>query len=166
MVTSGAASLPIRLRAGDEDALRELFRALGPQAHALAQHVVGITAAEAVVEEVFLLAWREPERWNAATFELELLRCVRDLALAVRRRGISAAAALAQLEPPAAAPGGEALTVGRENADLVRAALFALEESERELLEAAWFDGALEANDPAALTAALERLADAIRGRA
>ena len=165
MVTPGTASLPIRLRAGDEDALRELFRALGPQAHALAQHVVGITAAEAVVEEVFLLAWREPERWNAATFELELLRCVRDLALAVRRRGISAVAA-AQLEPPAAAPGAEALAVGRENADLVRAALFALEESERELLEAAWFDGALEPNDPAALTAALERLADAIRERA
>lgn len=164
-MTPGDASLPIRLRAGDEDALRELFRALGPQAHALAQRVAGATAAESVVEEVFLLAWREPERWNAAAFELELLRCVRDLALAVRRRGISAAAALAQLEPPPVAPGTEALPVGRESADLVRAALFTLEESERQLLEAAWFDGALESDAAAALTAALDRLADAIQER-
>lgn len=164
-MTSGADSLPLRLRAGDEDALRDLFRALAPQAHALAQRVGGAAAADAVVEEVFLLAWRDPERWTPATFELELLRCVRDTALAARRRGISAAAALALRQtPPAAPPLAEALPVNRESADQVRAALFTLDDAQRELLEAAWFDGVAPA-DPAALTEALRRLADLIRER-
>lgn len=163
-MTPGADSLPLRLRAGDEDALRDLFRALAPQAHALAQRVAGAAAADAVVEEVFLLAWREPESWNAAAFELELLRCVRDTALGMRRRGISAAAALARRQAPAAAPTPDALPVNRKSADQVRAALFTLDDAQRELLEAAWFDGATPA-DPAALTEALRRLADQLRER-
>lgn len=176
MVTPGAASLPIRLRAGDEDALRELFRALGPQALALAQRVAGAHAADAVVEEVFLLVWREPQRWTAASFEIELLRCVRDTALNVRRRGISAPAALAQLAPPFAAPGDNAVAATRHNAELVRAAIYALSDVQRELLEAAWFEPSgleaiaqehgVDAQDiPATLTAALSRLADVIEAR-
>ena len=161
-MTPGADSLPARLRAGDEDALRDLFRALAPQAHALAQRVGGAAAADAVVEEVFLLAWREPECWTPATFELELLRCVRDTALAARRRGISPAAALAQRQTPAAVPLAGALSVNRESADQVRTALFALDDAQREMREAAWFDGAAHP-DAAALTEALRRLADLIR---
>ena len=175
-MTPNAAPLPARLRAGEEDALRTLFRSLAPQAHALAQRVAGPHAADAVVEEVFLLAWREPERWNAATFELELLRCVRDTALAVRRRGINAAAALAGGEPPIVAPDEAAVAVGSRDAELVRAATYALSDAQRELLEAAWFEAGrldaiaqehgIETNDiPATLTAALTLLADTIEAR-
>lgn len=159
-------SLPAGLRDGDENALRKLVRSLAPQAFALAQRVAGATAAEAVVEEVFLLAWREPQRWSDAAFELELLRCVRDAALAVRRRGISAAAAAGQLESAAAAFADDAaavaMPVGVAEQERVRAALFALDDRQRELLLSAWLDGAGEADEGAALTEALARFADAI----
>lgn len=168
------------LRAGNEDALRELFRGIAPQAHALAARVAGGHAAEAVVEEAFLLAWREPERWHEATFELELLRCVRDTALGVRRRGVSAAAALAgtltEAGRPAAAPSEQSVDVGAASAEAVRAALYTLADEQRELLESAWFEGGdldglakqhgLDGGAAAALlTDALERLADAIEAR-
>ena len=177
-------SLPAGLRDGDEGALRELVRSLAPQAFALAQRVAGATAAEAVVEEVFLLAWREPQRWSEAAFELELLRCVRDAALAVRRRGISAAAAAGQLESAAgqleSAAGqlesaaaafadgaaGVAMPVSVAEQERVRAALFALDDRQRELLLSAWLDGAGEAEEGAALTEALARFADAIEASA
>lgn len=179
MIAAGGSPLA-GLRAGDEDALRELFRRLAPQAHALAERVAGAHAAAAVVEEVFLLAWREPERWNEAAFELEALRCVRDTALGVRRRGLSAAAALAgtltETGRPAAAPSERTIAVGAAAADAVRAALYTLEDEQRELLESAWFEGGdleglaeqhgLDAAAAAALlTDALERLADAIEAR-
>lgn len=179
MTAAGESSLA-GLRAGDEDALRELFRRLAPQAHALAARVAGSHAAEAVVEEVFLLAWREPERWNEAAFELEALRCVRDTALGVRRRGVSAAAALAgtltEAGRPAAAPSEWTVAVGAAGAEAVRAALYTLADGQRELLESAWFEGGdldglaerhglTAAAAGTALTEALERLADAIEAR-
>lgn len=179
-MTASQESAAAGLRAGNEDALRELFRRVAPQAHALAARVAGSHAAEAVVEEVFLLAWREPERWNEATFDLELLRCVRDTALGLRRRSVSAAAALAgtltDAGRPAAAPSDRSVGVGAASADAVRAALYTLEDDQRELLESAWFEGGdleelaerrgLAAADAGtALTDALERLADAIEAR-
>lgn len=167
-------SLPAGLRDGDEDALRELVRSLAPQALALAQRVAGASAAEAVVEEVFLLAWREPQRWSEAAFELELLRSVRDVALAVRRRGISAAAAVVRLESSAVAafagaPPAVAVSVSAADQERVRAALFALDDRQRELLLSAWLDGVGDADDAdggAALTEALARFADAIEASA
>ena len=163
-MTPSAAPLLSRLRAGDEDALRELCRSLAPQAHALAQRIAGAHAAEAVVEEVLLLIWREPQRWGAETLQLEALRCVRDVSLAVRQRGISAASALAQWQRPPVAPHADALSVDRESAERVRAALFTLSDAQRDLLEAAWFEGVEPGSAAltAALTEALDALAEAI----
>ncbi len=182
-----AAQLLRRLRAADEDALRELFSALAPQAHALAQRIAGAAAANAILEEVLLLAWREPQRWSEQTFHAQLLRCVRDVAVLVRTREITAAAALARWRPPQIEPQSSALLDRADAAERVRAALFALGAERRELLEAAWFEGATldqlagraaigadetdrgrrGKGDEAAqmLTDALEQLADAIETR-
>ncbi len=160
------------MRAGDEDALRSLFQSLAPSGYALAQRIAGAHAAEAILEEVFLLLWREPQQWSGAALELQLLRCIRDTAVAVWRRKISAAAALAQRRAPAIEPAASPAPVGRGSSERARAALFALAEAERELLEAAWFEGAdidelaqhrnVDGDAAAAaLTAALTQLADA-----
>ena len=137
-----AAQLLRRLRAADEDALRELFSAFAPQAHALAQRIAGAAAADPILEEVLLLAWREPQRWSEQTFHAQLLRCVRDVAVLVRTREITPAAALARWQPPQIEPQSSAPLDRADAADRVRAALFALGPERRELLESAWFEGA------------------------
>ena len=177
-----AAQLLRRLRAADEDALRDLFTALAPQAHALAQRIAGAAAADPILEEVLLLAWREPQRWSEQTFHAQLLRCVRDVAVLVRTREITPAAALARWRPPQIEPQSNAPLDRADAAERVRAALFALGPERRELLEAAWFEGAsieqlasdaamsadeageADSVDEAAqmLTDALEQFADAI----
>ena len=142
-------------------------------------------AANTILEEVLLLAWREPERWSEQTFHAQLLRCVRDVAVLVRTREITAAAALARWRPPQIEPLSSALLDRADAAERVRAALFALGPERSELLEAAWFEGATldqlagraalsadetdesdaaDAADDAAqmLTDALEQLADAV----
>ena len=182
------AQLLRRLRAADEDALRELFSAFAPQAHALAQRIAGAAAADPILEEVLLLAWREPQRWSEQTFHAQLLRCVRDVAVLVRTREITPAAALARWQPPQIEPRSSAPLDRADAADRVRAALFALGPERRELLEAAWFEGAsleqlvsraavsaaetvkadkADWTDEAAqmLTDALEQLADALESR-
>ena len=184
-----AAQLLRRLRAADEDALRELFSAFAPQAHALAQRIAGAAAADPILEEVLLLAWREPQRWSEQTFHAQLLRCVRDVAVLVRTREITPAAALARWRPPQIEPQSSAPLDRADAAERVRAALFALGPERRELLEAAWFEGAsleqlassaamstdetvkagkADSVDEAAqmLTDALEQLADALETRA
>ena len=136
------AQLLRRLRAADEDALRELFSAFAPQGHALAQRIAGAAAADPILEEVLLLAWREPQRWSEQTFHAQLLRCVRDVAVLVRTREITPVAALARWRPPQIEPQSNAPLDRADAAERVRAALFALGPERRELLEAAWFEGA------------------------
>lgn len=168
-MSSSATSLLARLRAADQDALRELFRALAPQSHALAQRIAGAHAAEAILEEALILLWADPQRWSETALEAQALRCVRDLALAVRQRGISARAAAAEWTPPPIGPAPTADLLQPAAAAKVRAAVFRLDDRSRVLLEAAWFEGApVETEDDAAslreslqaVAAALDELAE------
>ena len=59
----GDAELIRRVAAGDEGALRQLFRRYAPQAHALALRVSGSAfLAEEAVQEAFVSAWETPPR--------------------------------------------------------------------------------------------------------
>ncbi|SFL17450.1 RNA polymerase sigma factor [Geodermatophilus ruber] len=59
--SSGDIDLALRLRTGDRAALDELYDRFSRPALALARRVVGDDAlAEAVLQEAFLSAWREP----------------------------------------------------------------------------------------------------------
>jgi RNA polymerase sigma-70 factor (ECF subfamily) len=58
--------LAARLRAGDEAALRAVYRELAPAVHGLATRVLGnATLAEDVTQEVFVRLWEHPERFDA-----------------------------------------------------------------------------------------------------
>ena len=65
---------------------------------------------------------------------------------------------------PPVAPRADALSVDRESAERVRAALFTLSDAQRDLLEAAWFEGVEPGSAAltASLTEALDALAEAI----
>src|SRR6478752_4286497 len=65
-VAGSDEELIVRVAGGDEEALRELFRAHGPYAKALAQRVVASpTLAEEVVQEVFLSVWQHAGEYRA-----------------------------------------------------------------------------------------------------
>ena len=54
-----------RLRAGDAEALGELYDAVGQRAHALARRVLGDpAAAEDAVHEAFAQLWSARRRWS------------------------------------------------------------------------------------------------------
>ena len=130
-----------RIVEGDEIALRDAFRSYGPTARELARRIIGHGQADEVVEEAFLLIWTEPERWASPALDVHVLRIVRDLALAVRRRGVTPALAALDLEPFSIAPDLNAPDVVHEidHDELQRLMLRMPNEGGRKL-EDAWFD--------------------------
>jgi DNA-directed RNA polymerase specialized sigma24 family protein len=128
----GDADLLARVRAGDREALDELYLRLGGPAFALARRVVGDDAlAEDVLHEVFLQVWREPAAHDRGSVAAWVLGLVHHRAVDVVRREEARRRRLAD-DPPVAGEGG-------------------LAESAREVLALACFGGYTE-REVAALT--------------
>jgi RNA polymerase sigma factor (sigma-70 family) len=85
----GDRDLVHRLRGGDEEAFRQLFRRYGPVAKALAFRIVRQPhMAEEIVQEAFLALWRSPDsyREDRGTFRAWLLSTVHHRAVDTVRR--------------------------------------------------------------------------------
>lgn len=130
-----------RIVEGDEIALRDAFRNYGPTASAVARRIVGQNQPDEIVEEAFLLIWTDPEHWASPALDVHVLRIVRDLALAVRRRGVTAALAAQELEPFPIAPDLNLPDVVHEiNHDELQRILLRLPNDQGRKLEDAWFE--------------------------
>lgn len=147
---------------GDEIALRDTFRRYSPTARELARRIIGTDQADDIVEEAFLLIWSEPERWASAALDVHVLLVVRDLALAVRRRGVTPAIAAQDLEPLRIPPDIDSPDVvyDLDHSQLQRLVLRLPGDQGRQL-EDAWFDEVR--SDDAALAEALDAVVGGIR---
>ena len=151
-----------RIVDGDEIALRETYRRYGAAARELARRIVGPGQSDDVVEEAFLLIWADPERWASAALDVHVLRIVRDLALAVRRRGIAPGLAALDLQPFPFAPDPSLPDVVHDLAhDELQRLMLGLPGDQGRHLEDAWFDDLR--HDDESLAAALEALVGGIR---
>lgn len=165
------ALLVARLAAGDDHALAEIFDLLGPSVYAGALRVLGNgAAAQDVVQEVFVQLWSHPDRYDPAAGSLRayLIVLARHRAVDVLRSELRRVArqersyrlAGEQLTPSACE---EAMAL--QAAGLVRDAVRALPDSQRQVVELAYFGGltyrevALEAGIPEGTAKSRLRLA-------
>jgi DNA-directed RNA polymerase specialized sigma24 family protein len=152
-----------RIVDGDEIALRDAFRRYGAIARDLARRVVGPQQADEIVEEAFLLIWCEPEHWASPALDVHILRIVRDLSLAVRRRGVAVEIAVRDLQPFPIAPDLSLPDVVNElKQDELQRALLRLPNYQGRRLEDAWLDGLRHDDEP--LNRAVESIVEAILG--
>ena len=146
---------------GDEIALRDAFRAYGATARELARRIVGPDEADDIVEEAFLLIWTDPEHWASAALEVHLLRLVRDIALAVRRRGITPAVAADEVQPfPIGPVSGLPDVVHDLDHEALQRAVLRLPLDRGRHLEDAWFDAIR--HDDESLNKAMDALVENI----
>ena len=139
--------LAARLAAGDDHALAEVFDALGHSVYGSALRVLGDnSAAQDVVQDVFVELWRHPGRYDPAagtlrTYLSVLARhravdLVRSELRRVARQERSYRLTRASLVPDV---GDEVLVA--ETAGLVRSAVRLLPASQRQVVELAYFAG-------------------------
>src|SRR5436190_1157471 len=132
------ALLAARLAAGDDRALAEVFDQLAPSVYGGALRVLGNgSAAQDVVQEVFVELWRHPDRYNPAAGSLrtylDLLRSeLRRVARQERHYRLTPA------EPPGTASDE---VMAAETASVVRAAVQLLPDGQRRVVELAYFEG-------------------------
>lgn len=153
------ATLAARLAAGDEAALAEVYDRYGAQAYGLAYALVrDPEIAEDVVAEAFWQLWCGAHSYDPARGSLGAWLCtlVRSRALdrlrAERRREARqerAAVAPALIDPP------EDVAEHNERAAQIRAALAALPEPQRQVVELAYFEGLTQSEIAARLAAPL-----------
>jgi RNA polymerase sigma-70 factor, ECF subfamily len=141
------ALLTARLAAGDDHALAEAFDQLGPAVYGAALRVLGEWhAAQDVAQDVFVELWSHPDRYDPAVGSLRTY-----LTVLARRRAIDVVRSelrrIARQErnhrltpdPGVASPGDE--VEAAEAAGVVRAAVRLLPDSQREVVELAYFGG-------------------------
>jgi RNA polymerase sigma-70 factor, ECF subfamily len=141
------AVLAARLAAGDDHALAEVFDALARSVYGSALRVLGDdSAAQDVVQDVFVELWAHPGRYDPAVGTLRTY-----LTVLARHRAVdlvrSELRRLARQErsyrltpaPTPADAGDEVLAA--ETAGLVRAAVQLLPASQRQVVELAYFEG-------------------------
>ena len=136
------SALIARIRAGDESAMADLYDRYSGIVYGVALRVLGnTTAAEDVLQEVFLQLWRNPQ-----AFDAERGRLPAWLAVIARNRAIDHL----RKRPPEDDIEDLAISTGvnLENAaaqkqavDKVRGALAQLPAGQRRLLELAFFEG-------------------------
>ncbi len=132
-----------RISDGDDEALRDLYRAHHRLAFALAMRMLGREdAAEDVVQEAFLQVWRHAERFDPAKagFATWLGRIVRNLCIdQLRRKSSRGGEALADVERwLAPVPAVDVAVLDRL---LVREAFLRVPREESEVLELSYFQG-------------------------
>jgi RNA polymerase sigma-70 factor, ECF subfamily len=141
------ALLTARLAAGDDRALAEAYDQLGPAVYGAALRVLGQwTAAQDVAQEVFVELWSHPDRYDPAAGSLRTY-----LTVLARRRAIDVVRSelrrIARQErnhrltphQGIASPSDE--VEAAEAAGVVRAAVRLLPDSQREVVELAYFGG-------------------------
>jgi RNA polymerase sigma factor (sigma-70 family) len=151
-----------RIRAGDRNAVDDLYDRFLRPAFALARRILGDDAlAEDVLQEVFLSVWRDPAAFDRARGSVAswLLAVVHHKAVDAVRREESQRRrqALAEddmaLDAPTATRDVEEEAWARVVAEKVRRALGALSPSQREALTLAYYGGYTQ-REVAALTGA------------
>jgi RNA polymerase sigma-70 factor, ECF subfamily len=141
------ALLTARLAAGDDRALADAFDRLGPAVYGAALRVLGEwNAAQDVAQDVFVELWSHPDRYDPAAGSLRTY-----LTVLARRRAIDVVRSelrrIARQErnhrltpqPGVASPSDE--VEAAEAAGVVRAAVRLLPDSQREVVELAYFGG-------------------------
>jgi RNA polymerase sigma factor (sigma-70 family) len=156
------ASLVQRIRAGDREAVVDLYARFRRPAFALARRILADDAlAEEVLQDVFLSVWRDPGAFDTArgSFTSWLLAMVHHKAVeAVRReesqrRRQSRAGDQLVLAAPGTAQDVEAEAWTRVVSERVRGALAVLATAQREALTLAYYGGYTQ-REVAALTGA------------
>jgi RNA polymerase sigma-70 factor, ECF subfamily len=146
-VVSTDALLVERIAAGDDDALAEAFDRYARPVLSAARRVLGdSSAAEDVAQEVFVALWARPGAYAAERAPL----CAY-LATLARRRAIDVVRSELRragredrhhrLSPDQGAASVEQLTEQRVVAGVVRRAVLALPEEQRQVVELAYFRG-------------------------
>lgn len=136
------AALVARIRGGDESAMADLYDRHSGIVYAVALRVLGNTsAAEDVVQEVFLQLWRNPQ-----AFDAERGRLAPWLAVIARNRAIDLLRKRPMEEDIAELPIATGLNLEDEAAariaiSKVRGVLAQLPQDQRRLLEMAFFEG-------------------------
>jgi RNA polymerase sigma-70 factor (ECF subfamily) len=141
------ALLALRLAAGDERALAEVFDRLAPAVYRSAMRVLGDhAAAQDVVQDVFVELWRQPGRYDPAVGALSTYLSVvaRHRAVDLVRSELRRTARQEhsfRLSPgqPDPSPGEEVMA--SEVGLAVRAAIELLPQSQRRVLELVYFTG-------------------------
>lgn len=141
------ARLAARLAAGDDHALAEIFDQLGPAVYGGALRVLGDSAAaQDVLQDVFVALWSRPDRYDpaAGTLRTYLIVLARHRALDLVRselRRLARQERHHRLNPgqPQAVPYEQVMAA--EAADLVRAAVGLLPDSQRRVVELTYFGG-------------------------
>jgi len=136
-----------RIAEGQLDALEELYDRYRTMAYSIALRITADpSAAEDVVQEAFLGAWRNAARYSQARASVRtwLLSIVHHRAIdAVRRRRPTSELPEADAvpPPPLRVPDVWGEVSGRLDAETVRVALAGLSDVQREALELAYFGG-------------------------
>jgi RNA polymerase sigma-70 factor (ECF subfamily) len=141
------ALLALRLTAGDDLALAEAFDRFGAAAYGAARRVTGDGAsAQDVVQDVFVDLWGNPGRYDPAAGSLRtyLIVLARHRAVDLVRselRRIARQERHHRLAPgrPPSSPGDDVLAT--DAAATIRAAVQALPDSQRRVVELAYFEG-------------------------
>ena len=136
------AALVARLRGGDQSAMADLYDLYSSVVYGVALRVLGdTTAAEDVLQEIFLQLWRRPQAFNA-----ERGRLAPWLAVIARNRAID----VLRKRPPEADIHEMPLSTGIDLEDVaaqrlaierVRSAIGQLPPEQRKALEMAFFEG-------------------------
>jgi RNA polymerase sigma factor (sigma-70 family) len=139
-----------RVRRGDEDAFRGLFRRYAPAATALAQRVVRRShLAEEIVQEAFMALWKNPDGYDQQRGSVRswLMGMVHHRAVdlvrreeSYRRRAVSQIPDARETDPDVAERVAEDVDLPGER-QAVRKALEALPDEQRRVLELMYFDG-------------------------
>jgi len=141
------ALLAARLAAGDDRALVEAFDQLAPSVFGGALRVLGNgSAAQDVVQDVFVELWSHPDRYDpaAGTLRTYLIVLARHRAVDLLRSEFRRVARqerhyrLTPAEPPGTASDE---IVAAETASVVRAAVQLLPDGQRRVVELAYFEG-------------------------
>jgi RNA polymerase sigma-70 factor (ECF subfamily) len=141
------AVLAARLTAGDDYALAEVFDALGRIVYGSALAVLGDdSAAQDVVQDVFVELWSHPDRYDpaAGTLRTYLTVLARHRAVDLVRselRRVARQERSYRLTPVTPAPGAGDQAMAAHTAGLVRAAVRLLPASQRQVIELAYFEG-------------------------
>jgi RNA polymerase sigma factor (sigma-70 family) len=143
-----------RVRGGEEEAYRQLFRKYGPMAKALALRVARQPfMAEEIVQEAFLVLWRNPAsfREERGSFRAWLMAMVHHRAVdtvrreeAQRRRSLEAHPG--DLVGEDVAEGVVHAADSLEQGSRVRRALWDLPPEQRQVLELMYFQGKTQAS--------------------
>ena len=141
------ALLAARLAAGDDHALAEVFDYLAPTVYGAALRVLGEgSAAQDVVQDVFVELWSHPDRYDpqAGTLGTYLIVLARHRAVDLVRselRRLARQERHYRLTPGGADPTPSDAVTAADTADAVRAAVSLLPEGQRQVVELAYFQG-------------------------